>query len=255
MTGDDRGVALAIVLWAVVALSLMAAAMGVSARNTALIGRNAWTELEVRTAADTAVQTATLSLFDARPRAPLDGRDRPPSDGVTVAIRDEAGLIDINYAGRNMLRDYFKAAGAGMSEANLIADRVVAWRAPKSGDGIAVSGFHPRGAPFQSVDELRLMAGIEPAFFARIAPGLTVYSHRPYFDMRSAPKEVLGLIPGMDRKGIENAIAARQPEAALPGHAYTISVTAARGTTRVSRRAVVVLSGDPAQPYWIADWR
>jgi general secretion pathway protein K len=286
MTGrrHERGIALAVVLWGIAALSLIATAMLASSVNAVRIGRNAWTQLQVQTAADSGVQGAILSLFDPKPEK------QPPPDGtaqhifvngiaVTLTIQDEAGRIDLNYASRNTLRDLFKSQGA--DDADALADHVVDWRSPGSTKSLkgataddysnAGYGYRPRGSPFQSIDELRLVMGMTADLYKRVEPALTVYSHSPNFDMRVAPKQVLEIIPGMDEQKAEEEVAARAGDIKLAdtspvvasfasapilnGHALSITASAQRGQTRFSRRAVVLISGDPARPYWILDWR
>ncbi len=270
----ERGIALASVLWTVAALSLIAAAMLSSSMNAARISRNSWSQLQVQTAADEAIQRAILSLFDPSGHAPFDGATRQIAvDGATVGIsvQDEMGRIDINYAGHSLLRDLFKSAGA--EDPDALADRVVDWRSPKgtrslngasSADyGHAGYAYRPRGAPFQSVDELALVMGVTPDIFARVAPGLTVYSHSPNFDMRVAPKQVLMAISGMSADDAARQIAVRDapasgassPLAALPGQSYAITAEASQGRMRAMRQAVVLLSGNPAHPYWVLDWK
>jgi len=266
MTGrrSERGLALVVVLWGVAALSLIAAAMLAASANSARISRNAWMQLQVQQAADTAVQTTLLSLYDPDPagHAVLDGRSRDIGAQVTVSVQDETGRLDINLASRNQLRDYFKSAGADAQDADTLADRVVDWRSPKgtqslngaSAEDYEGAGYRPRGAPFQSVDELQFVLGMTPALLRSAAPGLTVYSHHQDFDLRFAPKEVLALIPGMDSAKIDQAIAMRRPTPALSGHAFTIIATARHGHMEFTRRVVVLITRDPTHPYWILDW-
>jgi general secretion pathway protein K len=268
MTGrrSERGLALVVALWGVAALALIAAAMLMSAVTTARIDRNAWEQLRVQTAADTGVQSAILSLFDPTQPQPLDGREHSLSFAgiaVTVSVQDESGRIDLNYATRALLRDFFNAIGA--NDADSIADRVIDWRTRKetrslngaTAEDYRSAGYtwHPRGGPFQSVDELGLVLGITPDLLRRAAPGLTVYSHIPGFDTRFATRDVLRTIPGTGEHEADELVAARGPTAAAAGHAYSIVATAARARMRFSRRAVVLISADPAHPYWSLDWK
>ena len=252
----ERGLALVVVLWGIAALSLIVFAMLASSRNAARISHNAWSQVQVQAAADAAVQGALLALFDPDPagQPPLDGTPRASDAGdiaLRVAVQDESGRIDLDAASRNLLRDYFKAAGADDAEA--LADRVVDWRAPKGESHD--DGARARHGPFQSVDELALVPGVSPALFARLAPGLTVYTHNADFDLRLAPPLVLATIPGMQNQDAAVAAAARKGIAARAGHAYTIVASAARGPVRAVRRATVLLTGDPARPCWVLDWR
>lgn len=264
----ERGLALVVTLWGVAALALIAAAMLSTSLSTAKIGHNAWAQLQVQTAADSGIQSAILSLFDTKPQAAqlLDGRARTLSFAdiaVTVSVQDETGRIDLNYANHDLLRNFFKTVGA--DDPDTIADRVIDWRssAPTHSTNGATTddyrnagySYRPRGGPFQSVDELGLVMGVTPDLLRRAEPGLTVYSHIPSFDTRFATPDVLQTIPGMDEQAADQIARARRPSTAAEGHAYSIVSTATRGRMQFSRRAVVLIAGNPRQPYWILDWR
>lgn len=280
----ERGIALASVLWSVAALSLIAAAMLSSSMHEARIGRNAWAQLQVQTAADAGVERAILSLFDPRAerRWPVDGTPRDivfDGTNISVAIQDEAGRIDLNYANHTFLHDLFKAAGAEPAQADALADRVIDWRTPKNtrslngatADDYRNAGYAwlPRGGPFQSVDELALVMGMTPQILARVAPALTVYSHQRDFDLRVAPKEALLAVPGMDEARAEQTIAARDAPSARPGpalsggapvpipvgHAFSITAMVRQDRIRFMRQAVVQISADPAHPFRFMAWK
>lgn len=266
---DQRGIAIASVLWTVAALSLIALAMLLSSMNEARTSRAAWAQLQVQTAADNAVQRALLSLFNPRPdlRPPVDGTEREMSIGnvtARVSIQDQTGLIDVNYAGRGTLSNLFKSAGSEPAEADALADRVVAWRTSKAIGSLtaasasdyrdAGSGYSPRGGPFQSVDEVAFVMGMTPPLFAKISPALTVYSHQASFDLRLAPEAALLAIPGMTEANVAQAEAGRSAPSTIAGHAFSIVAKVSSGRIQFKRRAVVQISGDPAHMYWFLSW-
>ncbi len=270
MTGrsNERGLALVVALWVVAALALIAAAMLSTSLNNAHINRNAWEQLEIQTAADTGVQSAILSLFDPKPEdsQPLDGRARPltfAGISVTVSVQDETGRIDLNYANRNLLRDFFKVVGA--DDPDSLADHVIDWRSvgpTRSSNSVTADdyenagfAYRPRNGPFQSVGELGLVIGITPDLLRRAEPSLTVYSHISSFDTRFASADVLQTIPGVGQQEADLMARTHQSSAAAEGHAYSIVSTATRGRMHFTRRAVVLITGDPKLPYWTLDWR
>jgi general secretion pathway protein K len=264
MRRNEHGLALVVVLWVVAALSLIAGAMLAASMTSAKIERNSWTQLEVRTAADTAVQRAILSLFDRSNPPALDGREQRSELGdvsVTLSIQDQWGLIGVNYAGPGLLRSLFRANGVEPETADRLVDRIVEWRSPPGtltgagdvSDRNARDGYRPRNALFQSLDELTLVAGMTPEIYRQLAPALTVYSHRGDFDMRVAPREVLRVIPGMDQAS--TAPAPRIVVVARTGDSFAITAKAQKDRIWFSRRAVVQLTRNPAQPYRVLDWR
>jgi len=70
--------------------------------------------------------------------------------------------------------------------------------------------YHPRGGPFQSVDELKLVLGMTPALYERLAPAVTVFSGRSKVNLTTAPKEVLMALAGQDAAAAAATVAARQ---------------------------------------------
>jgi general secretion pathway protein K len=259
----QRGLVLIVVLWGIAALSLIAAAMISSAITAARISHNDWKAVQVQTAADTGTQRAILSLFDPNPLPGrrFDGRQQDLRIGdaaVSTTIQDELGRIDINYATQKILRDYFVASGMDGNQADTLSGRVVEWRSPRSTRGLSdihAGSSRARGAPFASVDELNLVDGMTPQWYARIASGLTVFSHSMSFDTRLARPEVLASIPGMDSAKVAAQTADRMATYASAGHAFAIVATAREGEVQFTRRCVVLLTGDPGRPYLILDWR
>jgi general secretion pathway protein K len=272
----ERGLALVSVLWAVAILSLIAAAMMSAGMLSSRISRNAWAETRAQTIADAGIQRAILALLDKRAasRWRTDNVAQDFSfDGVTVivAIADEFGKIDINRASRDQLSILFKSEGDSTDDAVKLAQRVVDWRTPANLGGAVQAtdtgpAYRSRSGPFQSVDELGLVPGMTPQLFARVEPALTVYSHRPDFDLATAPKEVLLTIPGMDEQRAEEMIAARNggvPRStavsdfapSLAGRAFSIKADVQEGRIRARRFAVIEFTGDPTRPFWILDWK
>ncbi|MBL6936610.1 MAG: general secretion pathway protein GspK [Alphaproteobacteria bacterium] len=264
--GRQRGFALVVVLWVVAALSLIAGAMLASSMTSAKIEKNAWTQIEVRNAADTAVQSTIMSLFDPGKPLALDGRvqrSRVGGTALAVSIQDEGGLIDLNHASVGLLKTLVKAGGVDAEAADTLVARIVYWRSPPQEDSSLAGdddggdrSFRPRRGSFQSLDELKLVPGLSPEIYDRIAPALTIYG-RPTgdFDTRVAPRAVLMLVPGIDGDRADVALAARTGELVIPRHVFTIVATAEASNIRFSRRAAVRLTGDPQKPYEILDWQ
>jgi len=277
-----RGFALVAVLWGVALLSLLAASVATVTRTLRTSASFAIDHLEARALADAAVSDAIVRLLD-------DGKQRRPHvDGVpyvfqfggraiTVAIQDESGKVDLNASDLNMLTHVFVAQGLDLTEAQTLADRVSDWRdndndrRPNGAevDDYRAAGrkFLPRNAPFQRVDELRLVMGVNGELYRKLAPVLTVYSHRPYVNMATAPKDVQAALQGMDAgssmvvntgadptgassAAIDDGVIG--PSISLAGWSFTVraEVPLASGAKFVGE-TVVGFTGDPKQQYWI----
>lgn len=274
---DEQGFALLTVVLALAVLSVIALALVSQALSSARAEAHVWEGTRADALAEAAIVRAALALSDARPSArwPVDGRDIDFTfDDVrmTVRIEDELGKIDLNTAGGAVIEGLFRAAGTRDEEAAALTAAVLDWRNEKGAglphDPSQKLAVRPRHRAFQSLDELRLVPGMTLALYRTIAPAATVYSQRPAIDPNTASALALQAARRLDAAGaqavlVDRAQASRgdAPPGALAvniplaGRAFTVRVTIPLGTRTYTRQAVLRLTGDPAQPYWMLDWR
>ena len=271
------------VLWGVALLSIVAvsflSASGVSYR----LAHNAVEIARTDAVAEAALNRAVLALLDLQ----LDRRWR--TDGVAhafnfdgtslrISIQDELGRIDLNHADGSLLIGLFKSAGLDMQSASKLVDKILDWRdvnpsrrlngAKEQDYRMSGRDYRPRNGAFQSVHELKLVMDMTPELFKRVEPALTVYSGRPFIDPRLAPAEALLALPSMDSAKVAALIAARAGSSAgsaIPagspemssqqaGRAFTIRIEFERRNGLLTREAVIRLTDNPAQPYWVLSW-
>jgi general secretion pathway protein K len=231
---------------------------------------------------EAAVNRAVVALLDPRPerRWRTDGISQNFTFGETpirVSVQDELGKIDLNQAEEPVLLGLLRSADLDVSSATNLADKIVDWRTTSplkhlngakeleySGSG---STFRPRNGPFQSVDELLLVMDMTPVLFRRIEPALTVYSGRHFIDPQVAPREVLLAQPNMTPDTVESVLAERSSQqlgadlpvedrmTSLRGRAFTIRTEFQTMNRTVLYEAVVRLTDNPNQPYWMLSWR
>jgi general secretion pathway protein K len=275
------------VLWGISILSLIAASMMSTGTLSVAIERNALKRAQADRIAESAIVLGVLGLLDPRPdkRWRVDGVAQEVTFAeipITISIQDEFGLIDLNYAGEELFRDLFRSAGVEEREALRLAERVVDWRTTaatrvargrSSVDDYRIADYAPRGAPFQSVDEIKLVFGVTASVFARIEPALTVYSQLPTIDPRIAPREALLALPGMDSRQVDSIIALRpldagnisdtglplgagviDPTLALNGHAFRIRAAFRYRGSAAVKSATIQITNNPTQPYLVFDW-
>jgi general secretion pathway protein K len=284
----ERGLALVSVLWALSILSLIAASMLSSSVLSYRMVRNDWAHARGESLAEAAINRTILALTDARAekRCRIDGVPQDLVFGdtrVQVRVQDEFGKIDLNAADGAVLKALLESAGVPFEEAGKLVSRIEDWRTPydekeqesanATGDNVASTGYKARNAAFQSVDELKLVAGMTPQLFARIEPALTVYSKQSEIDRDTAPREVLLALPGMDARKVDEILAARlNPAGSLSidnpgahhgvldiasppnGRVFSISVEVQGVNRRVTQDVVIQLTGDPARPYLVLAW-
>lgn len=162
---------------------------------------------------------ATAALRDAPLRDDL-ARVRI-ADGVAYAVRveDVSARLPLNHAGEEELRRLFVAVGAGFREADVAAQSVLDWR---DDDGLHRARgaewddwyralpvpVRPRNGPFESVDELRHVRGME-RLYPRVAHLLTVYGVGRV-NLNTAPPEVLRAVPGLTEESVSMILSRRR---------------------------------------------
>jgi general secretion pathway protein K len=187
--GRSRGFALLIVLWALVLLALIVTELGASGRVEAQIARNLVSSAEAEAAADGAVYHAIFRLSDGSDQGwQADGTTRQVAIGpfqVEVQIEDEAGKVNPNGSSPELLRALLVAVGATGEQAQALTQAIVDWR---GGGGISLEQqaaviqqyqaaglkYQPSFAPFETVDDMRLVLGMPPDLAARLRPHLSV---------------------------------------------------------------------------------
>jgi general secretion pathway protein K len=280
---SNRGFALVSVLWTLMILSLIAASLVTSLNFSYRLTHNVNEHARAEALAEAGVARAVLALLDRQPaqRWRVDGAVTKFSYGgasMRISIQDELGKIDLNAADGPLLEGLFWSGGLDAQAANVLADRVLDWRdaselhrlngAKDAEYRAAGYSYGPRNGPFQTIGELKLVMGMTPALFDRILPAVTVYSGRQFIDPQTAPRAVLLALPNMDAIKVDDALATREGDGsvaptagvldasvALGGRAFTIRTEIDTTDGKVVREAVVRLSDDPAQPYWVLAWR
>jgi general secretion pathway protein K len=203
---SERGLALLSVLWGLAFLSLIAAIVVSSAMASRRETHDVLQQAKFEALANAGINLAILGLLDPNPGARwrVDGAPREVLfDGMRlrIAIQDEYGRIDINAVDQLVLRRVFVSAGLSQSAADGLADKVLDWRdadtlrqlngAEADDYRLAGASHGPRDGPFQTIDEIKLVMGMDEALYRKLAPVLTVYSHRPMINPYTAPPAVL----------------------------------------------------------------
>ncbi len=243
---SERGVALVIVLFTLVAIALV---VGIFSRTT-FTGRRVVAN-EAEHARAHAMLPAGLNRAIVALADPLRERHWQPDgsvhdfafDGGTVAlsIQDEGGKIDLNAAPAAVLKSLLAEFGVAEHDATAIVAEIERRRAAARA---AATANAPRKVFHNSV-ELRAIEGISGPLYDTLAPFVTVYSGKPAINPATAPAAVLAALIGIERPDLVQAVAsgttaalkdAREIVQHLPGASswlkgdlgpfYTISVDA-----------------------------
>ena len=250
MRSRQKGIALVLVLWVSVLITVLLASFSLSARVEALQGRNLLDSTRARYAAAAGLHRAAYELRGNNPdtRWVADGRVYPiefEGAEIEVEIYDETGKVDLNVAEPMLLAALFELGGAEKNDAEALAAAVVDWRDPD--DLVGVNGaeageykgaglpYKPRNAPFETVSELQQVLGMSFELYRELEPLLTIYSGRAQPNPAFAAPEVLQLIPGMTPDSVQLFVQQREQAPTGPGGQAQMTLTLPDGTPVVAQ--------------------
>jgi len=265
--GDgQRGIALVVVLWLVVLMTVIGASHARNMRIETSLAFNHVGTARARALAEAGINRAIMELFvnNADTRWPLDGTAHQiqlDSGSVNIAIRDASGLLDLNKADTVQLEAVLKAAGAEEALSQELADAILDWRdkdqlrrlhgAEDTDYRHAGLDWGARDGLFTSVDELRYVLGMTHELFERLAPYLTVHSSQNDVNLKYAPAWLFSVLTNTEREPTETPLV-DDTQPAGPFH-ITAWATSNRGA-RASVEAVLRIAPTGEEPYTILSW-
>jgi general secretion pathway protein K len=242
----DRGAALVLVLWGSVVMAIIAAAAARQAYTSAVVV-NAGSELvRTRALADGGIRAAWSAYADGRINdfTALWGC-RAGDDVLLVRVQPEIARVDINMASEEMLAALYNAAGLDEQAAGDLATATIDYR--NFGDGAEDSGAQvvqgtariPEGAfrrgPFQTIEELGYLPGMDAALFRALADDITVEGRSSDVDLDNASPLVQRAFEAATRRDAGSVARAAPPLSSEPAfegslmHVRSIAMTAAGG--------------------------
>lgn len=229
---SQRGVALVLVLWILLLVTISTGAYTLTARMDTLEAHTVLSGTRARMAAEAGVNLAVLSLRDPDELTRLIPDGRPYNVVfedmlVEVRVTDERGRLDINAAEEDTLVNLLTANGVEAQTATLLAASIKDWSDSDDVErangaewdayeaaGLAVG---PADRPFIMVEELLQVMGMSWELYSRIETGLTVHSGAPIPNPAYAPAEALMALPDMNGDDALNFVAARHSQESLDG--------------------------------------
>lgn len=287
----EQGFALFIVIAVLALMAALVADFVTLAQTDIRATRNMVERARVRTLAEAGYTIAVADLLDpvAGRALPTDGRSREVLfDGgvITLAIQDEAGKIDLNWAPMELISAMLDGLDIPGDVEGRILDAVAERRAavplpPYAPGDIAASALLGGPTlkklalmPFANVGELQSLAKIDQASFERIVPSLTVYSESRRVNLYAASRAVLMAIPGVTAEMADAIVKSRTGRAdgapntaahlldngggyaaasGLRAATITADAVSDRGV-RFKRSAVVSFTGMPLAPIRVLEW-
>jgi general secretion pathway protein K len=266
MRRSQDGMALIVVLWLVVLLSIMAAGHSKNVHTDTTLAARQVQSAKARALAEAGINHVILEMLaaDTDRKLPVDGSlftVRVGDDDVTIAIRDATGFVDLNAATPELLDAALEACGVGETARRDLVDAILDWRdrddlrrlhGIEDDDYLAAGvAWTSRDGAFEAVDELKYLPGMSQALYDRLSPFVTVHSGRGGLNMEYAPPALITALTG------EEVPAADDDRAAGPRNGtFHIYASASGSTATVAAiEAVVRISRASKAPFTIVDWR
>lgn len=206
MPKSAHGFALVIVIWVLTLLSLMAGSFALTMRRadsvTMALKNNA--QAEALTESSFTQAKYMLQQPDPNQRWLADGSIyrivRNDGSEIRISITAESAKIDLNQASPELLAAAIDMISSDKWQQQALLNSILDWRdaddetrphgAEKKQYQDAGLTYSPSNQPFQSLDELLLVQGMDEQTFNRLQPWLTVYSGQNQVDMEMASPEV-----------------------------------------------------------------
>lgn len=230
--GRQKGVALVLVLWVLLLVTISTGAYTLTARMDQLEAHTVLSGTQARLGAEAGLNLAVLSLRDPDELSRMipDGRSyftRFEGMEIEVQVTDERGKLNINAADEEILINLFTANGVDAMDAQQLAAAVADWMDSdeiERADGAELPTYEsagltigPANRKFVMVEELLQVIGMSWELYRRMAPALTVYSDSSEPDPAYAPLEALMALPDMNEEDARNFVQERHSQESLTG--------------------------------------
>jgi general secretion pathway protein K len=185
--------------------------------------------------ADAGVNLAVMDIMAFRKNARSDRRfpvsNSPVActvsgdESITVRVQDAGGKVNLNAASTRLLQALFLGLGSDLDTASLYADRIIDFRdqddnerpagAEREAYLAAGRGRGPKNAPFDAVEELYQVLGLDAAAIAAAQEHVTLHSGMAGIDPSAVSKDLADLLI-RGEEGLPGATLQRDPTDALP---------------------------------------
>ena len=279
--GSERGFVIVAVLWMmamIAALLLIYLSYVVHTANlVSTVTQRVQTDALIRAAVElTAFQLGRSKDEDRPTHGTVD--TRLGAARLRIEFRSEGARVDLNSGSKELLTGLMQGLGAAPREAQIYADRIIAWRtAAKSRSDEPENAYYlalgvpyaPRHAPFPTTDELWLVQGIPPPLIERMMPFVTVFSNLASVNVADAAPEVLAAVPGMTPEKVQTILNERENPStdskalnqqfggeAKPPKAFRLNagIRSEQGQ-QAQAEIVILLLQDGDDPYRVLSWR
>ena len=226
--GSDRGIALLLVLWALVLLGTLALGFSWSMRTEAMAARNGIDETRAYFQARTGVNRAVVLLASLPADNVLSGSIAGEDGDASyeVRIESESGKVDVNLVDEEVLLGILKKAGLPEEEAEGVRDAILDWRdeddvpRPRGAERAEYERMNepvtPRNGKILGVGELMHVKGVTREIHERILSRVfTAHGNSTQVNVLRAPEIVLRSLPGVSAEAAARIVAGRKEESSI----------------------------------------
>lgn len=283
-----RGLALPVVLWILLLITVMATSYSYSVRTETAMTQQLIAATRARAAAEAGVQGAINRLLTSK-KTDLSSSTGQVYDEdfeaiqLRVAVLNVSGRIDLNKASEGLLEAMLQAHLSADDAPEDLVQAILDWRdsdsdrrplgAEEEDYRDAGLAYGPANAPFSRVDELALVLGMTPDLFASMRGLVTVHSGSAGINPALAPREVLLILPGQSEQSVDLYLEERTAEGSIKnvrllgdtptaflskktGKIYSIEVEARMESGARNRLSTIInLSDGPTRPYTVLSWK
>jgi len=224
---SQQGIALVLVLWVLLLLTIITASFSLMARMDRLEANALLSGTQARFSAEAAINLAVLALRDPEDETRMlaDGRlYQQEVDGILIEVRaiDERGKLDINATDELTMANMLTGHGLELGDAELLAAAIMDWRDEDElervngaeEDAYLAAGLEvgPANRAFLMIEELLQVIGMSYELFRKIEPGITVFSRAGEPDPAFAPVEALMALPDITYEEAVNFVQERNSQ-------------------------------------------
>jgi len=225
--GRQRGIALVIVLWILLLVTISTGSYTLMARMDQLEAHTVISSTRARMAAESGINLAILALRDPDELTRLVPDGRPyllqvQDVLVEVKVTDERGKLDLNAVDEPTLVKLFESNGLDSDQATILAASVMDWSDAdeiERANGAELPAYQslgidagPANRQFLMIEEVLQVIGMPWDLFQKIEPALTVFSGTGTPDIAFAPLEALLALPDMTEEDALSFIEERQSQ-------------------------------------------
>lgn len=256
---EKNGFALVLVLWVLSLLTIMAGSFALTMRRESTITAGIKDNAAAAAAAEAGIAYAEMMLLqtDQNKRWRAEGDIYQVNFGdnqIRLRLISEAGKIDINKANSTLLQSLMAQSPIDEDRQTKIIGAIMDWRDPD--DLLNIDGaekkeyrkaglkYQPRNKPFQTVEELQMVLGMDEQLYNWLEPVITVYSRQPQVNLKQAAANVLKLLPGLDAGLIDTFVKARleSAQADQPAPEFPTTLVKSAGVGGGANGTVTIVS-------------